>query len=353
MSQHSEPFVFETEACPDLPINIFWKNVGKDKEVRQTGFLISTAATIALCLFWTIPVSFITNLTSTDFLTSRYPGLEETLEENPGIERILTLISPLLLLVFNSGILPVILKYGTLLFEFPASDALLEASVFWKMAAFTIIQTFFVTLLSGTIFEELESILENPQNFIKFLAVELPKQSAYFIQLLIVSTCAGTLVELFRVVPVFQWFARSFIGRRLTEKERNQKCGPLHPLSLVYKFYFSRVQARFLLYFMVLFVYSTISPLVNWFCLFFFLLLKSVYLHQFLFNFPNIPDTGGEIWLYFMHVLLICVVIAQLTLMGFLTYVLKRLRRIGDRVCTIDSLLSLLPSLTPCSFSFR
>ena len=137
-------------------------------------------------------------------------------------------------------------------------------------------------------------------------------------QLLIVSTCVGTLLELFRVVPLVYSIGRAHIGRRLTKKERNQKVGPLKPLSFVAKIYFSRLQSTYLLYFMVLFVYSTISPLVNWFCLFFFAFVGSVYRYQFVFNYPNTPDSGGKIWLYFMKVLFACIVVAQLTLLGFL-----------------------------------
>jgi hypothetical protein len=137
-------------------------------------------------------------------------------------------------------------------------------------------------------------------------------------QLLVVSTCVGTLVELFRVVPLLYSLGRTHIGRRLTEKERNQAVGLLKPLSIVDKIHYSRLQARYLLYFMVMFVYSTISPLTNWFCVFFFLFLGSVYRYQFVFNYPNTPDTGGEIWLTFMRVILACIVVAQLTVVGFL-----------------------------------
>lgn len=101
-------------------------------------------------------------------------------------------------------------------------------------------------------------------------------------------------------------------------KERNTPIGFLRPLAFARKFHFARVQARHVLYFMVLFVYSTISPLICWFCFVFFLLLRSVYRHQFVFNFPSSPDSGGEVWLYFMHVLLACILISQLTLTGFL-----------------------------------
>lgn len=137
-------------------------------------------------------------------------------------------------------------------------------------------------------------------------------------QLLIVSTTVGTLNELFRVVPIFYSIVRAHIGRRLTNKERNEKVGMFRALSNVDKCYYSRLHSAYLLYFIVLYVYTTISPLVNWFCLIFFCFVGSVYRHQFVFNYPNTPDSGGKIWLQFMEVLLACMVIALLTIGGFL-----------------------------------
>ena len=141
MSQHSEPFVLDTMAVPDEPQHIFWDNVGRNKEVLQTGRLISAGVTIAICLFWTFIVSFIVNLTNVDYLKTKFPRMENTLSENPWIASVLAILSPMLLLIFNSGLLPIVLKAVSRL-EFPASDSLLEASAFWKMATFTIIQTF-------------------------------------------------------------------------------------------------------------------------------------------------------------------------------------------------------------------
>lgn len=119
--------------------------------------------------------------------------------------------------------------------------------------------------------------------------------------------------------PLLYAALRSCIGRNLTEKERTKSLGLLRPLSNVTLIYFNRTQASFLLHFMVMFVYSAISPLVNWFCFFFFLMLRSVYRHEFIFNLPSTPDSGGQNWIHFMRILLICIFISQLTLMGFLT----------------------------------
>ena len=65
--------------------------------------------------------------------------------------------------------------------------------------------------------------MDSPKDFVALLGAALPEQSAFFMQLLIVSTCVGTLVELFRVTPLLYSIGRAHIGRRLTEKERNQK----------------------------------------------------------------------------------------------------------------------------------
>lgn len=69
-------------------------------------------------------------------------------------------------------------------FEGLVSGALLEASLFQKLSAFMIIQTFFVSALSGSILSELSALLENPQPQVLFdlLAKSLPAQSTFFIQ---------------------------------------------------------------------------------------------------------------------------------------------------------------------------
>jgi Late exocytosis, associated with Golgi transport/Cytosolic domain of 10TM putative phosphate transporter/Calcium-dependent channel, 7TM region, putative phosphate len=141
MKQHSDLFAMETDVAPE-PSEIFWNYVGKDRGVLQTGRLISLAMTIALCLFWTFIVSFIVGLTDPDHLANALPAQSKNfLDQNLWIAKFLKVLSPVLLLIFNSGLLPIILK-AVSRFECPASDSVLEASAFWKMAAFTVIQTF-------------------------------------------------------------------------------------------------------------------------------------------------------------------------------------------------------------------
>jgi hypothetical protein len=66
------------------------------------------------------------------------------------------------------------------------SEGVLSASTFSKLAAFAIIQTFFVSAISGGIFQELSNIANNPSLVVELLASSLPEQSTYFLQILLV-----------------------------------------------------------------------------------------------------------------------------------------------------------------------
>jgi hypothetical protein len=142
MSQHPDTYVFEVEPAPDEPANIFWTNVRKDFRVVHTGSHISVVLTIIVCLFWTFVVTFIVNLTNVDHIENDTPeSVQKTLEENPWLVDFLALLSPLLLITFDKTLLPIIIQSITR-FEFPASDSLFKASIFLKLAVFTVIQTF-------------------------------------------------------------------------------------------------------------------------------------------------------------------------------------------------------------------
>jgi hypothetical protein len=72
--------------------------------------------------------------------------------------------------------------------EFPISGSLLEPSLFVKLAAFMIIQTFFVTAISGSVTKEISNIISDPLSIIDLLANTLPAQSTFFVQVRISTT---------------------------------------------------------------------------------------------------------------------------------------------------------------------
>lgn len=316
MIHNSKPYVMDVEEAPD-PDDIYWDNVGKSNRSRQFGQVLSFMLSAILCFFWTIPVSFISGLSEIESLKRSIPFLEKMVEKNPWMEQLLAQIAPLLLIGLNL-LLPLILREFAKVEGHIASSAL-EASLFVKLSAFMIIQTFFVSAISGGVYAELTKMLEKPREMVDLLANSLPTRGTYFVQIVLVTTFLGQGLELLRVYPLAIAFARSKIGPNLTEKERNTPFREfLRPLSDPQEFEHAEVFANVVLYFMVIFVYAIISPIINYFMVLCFLVMGSGYRYQFIANYPSTNDSGGKLFSGFMTICLVCMVIAQITLVGLL-----------------------------------
>ncbi len=145
-----------------------------------------------------------------------------------------------------------------------------------------IIQTFFVSAISGSILQEITKIINNPSQLVNLLANYLPTRSTFFLQYLLVQTFIGMSLELLRVTPVIIAAIRKRVGPNLTEKERNTTFFGLRPLGDPSEFGHADTFSSTILYFMVFFVYATIAPITSFLMGFCFAVLRSGYLHQFI-----------------------------------------------------------------------
>lgn len=150
MVHHAKPFDIEVSEAP-RPNDIFWTNVGRSHKDLQIGRLVSFAATAALCLLWTIPMTFIASLSSVQALSQKFAFIGDLIQKFPFIGKVLEILAPLFVRLVNS-LLPTILRYLTL-FEGPVSESVVSASLFTKLAAFMIIQTFFVSAVSSSLLQ--------------------------------------------------------------------------------------------------------------------------------------------------------------------------------------------------------
>jgi Calcium-dependent channel, 7TM region, putative phosphate len=181
-----------------------------------------------------------------------------------------------------------------------------------------LVQTFFISAISGSVFAQLSNMLNNPDYFIDFLANALPAQSTYFLQLLVVSLALTMGSEMLRAYPLLLALGRKFVGPNLTEEERTKRWSFLTPLEDPYEFDHAKASGGVILYFMVYFVYACLAPISSFFLLAMFILMESGYRYQFFHNYPCKVDSGGKYWEGFFQLLQGCMIVAQLTLIGFL-----------------------------------
>ena len=83
------------------------------------------------------------------------------------------------LLQANSSLSPLTVNRFFAAWEGHVSSSMLEASLFLKLGCFMIIQTFFVSAISGSISAEITNIMEQPSLVIDLLANSLPAQVRY------------------------------------------------------------------------------------------------------------------------------------------------------------------------------
>eukprot|EP00574_Skeletonema_japonicum_P007718 CAMPEP_0201723402 /NCGR_PEP_ID=MMETSP0593-20130828/7476_1 /ASSEMBLY_ACC=CAM_ASM_000672 /TAXON_ID=267983 /ORGANISM="Skeletonema japonicum, Strain CCMP2506" /LENGTH=915 /DNA_ID=CAMNT_0048214515 /DNA_START=220 /DNA_END=2967 /DNA_ORIENTATION=+ len=310
---------------PPLPELVNWRNVGKSNHSRQGGELLSSALTFFLCIFWTIPVGFFASLGNVSRLTELLPFLAEPVEKYAWFSALLAQLAPLILVAFIE-LLPYILLFFSKFEGLIEIESMQHYSLMSKLASFTIIQTFFISTIASTLFRSLQSIVRNPASAFAIVAVALPAQAAYLIQIMIIQNTLSMGLELLRLTPVVTNLLRRIVarilGHNLTEKERNETFMGLRSLDDPLEFYFGReLGQKTILIQMVLFVYVCMSPITAYFTLFVFAALVIGYRNQFIYIYPIANDSGGKLWISFTKISIVCMIVAELIL--FAVVILK------------------------------
>lgn len=318
---HHTPWVCDVQPAP-RPDQVEWKHVGVSTKGKQLGELISLTLTVLLCLFWTIPVGFVASLANVESLTELLPFLKPIVEEHEWFGALLAQLAPLILVVFIS-LLPVILLAFVGLEKHISIASYQHPSLFNKVCAFTIIQTFFISTISGSITSKLQEISNNPASAVELLATALPAQASYFIQVILVQNWLGLGTELLRVSPIVQSILRHYVGKflgyDLTDKERSSSYLGLRVFSDPLEYYFGRkLGGETMLIYMVLFVYAPMAPISCYFTLLIFVLLAMGYRNQFIYIYPIANDSGGTLYLMFVKIMIICMIVAEIVLIGVL-----------------------------------
>ena len=96
-------------------------------------------------------MSFIASLSTVEGLRKEIEFVDDLLDALPGLVPVFEILAPTLVVMVNS-LLPIILEYVTLL-EGPISGSAIEAAIFTKLAAFMVIQTFFISAISGSLID--------------------------------------------------------------------------------------------------------------------------------------------------------------------------------------------------------
>jgi len=302
-----DPDTWQIQRAPK-PEDIIWENltVAPSNKVKAILNLTKSSTVFMICVFWSIPVAFINAFSNLATLSQNYPFLSFVDDFSPFWKSVVTGLLPGLLLVI------LMLVLYPILWNLVKSTRVLTYSeleyVFMRdYYIFLVIDVFFITLLSSSIWDTIGEIIENPKLIFDLLGSSVPAVAIIEIGYILIQSL---MVETERIVRIFfLLYSFIFAATSTTEFEKARATEPE-------MFAYGGNLAFVSLIFTICFCYSTIAPAILPFGVLYFSLnyvikkYKLLYVHELPF------ETYGKFFPKVADFMFTGMIIGQLALMG-------------------------------------
>ncbi|TMW60941.1 hypothetical protein Poli38472_000983 [Pythium oligandrum] len=265
--QASDLTEMRIEAAPHVD-DVVWENLGISFNVKSYWGFISTAATTAIILFWTIPTAFVVTISKVEKLKTELKWLGRFADKNPWIEPVLQQISPLMLSIMNA-LAPII--FGILSKrEGHASGADVQNSLLNKLVAYQWFMVFLLPILGGTFLDSLlgkseDNQLKDPTKLVQTISEAIPAQSSFFISYLMVQMGLPTSLQLLRVPPIVKAHIYRVFAPKLTPRQRSSAWFGLAPLTMPGDIGVTDPIAQYYLVLILILVFAPVAPILCYF----------------------------------------------------------------------------------------
>jgi len=175
-------------------------------------------------------------------------------------------------------------------------------------------------------------VVKSPIRLIDILASSIPGQISSLSQYVIVQTFLTMGLELIRLVPITLGCIRRYVGPNLTPRERSSVWLGLRPIEkyevwkdlgldpILYRLPLADVLSNLMLFLIIVLAYGCLSPAMCFLMCFIFRLLETCYRNQLIYVYSPDRDYGGHLWPHAVKILIVCIIIAELSVFGVLGY---------------------------------
>ncbi|KAB1201537.1 putative membrane protein C2G11.09 [Morella rubra] len=307
--QCRNPTIWLTEWAPE-PRDVYWENLAIPYVSLTVRRLIMGVAFFFLTFFFMIPIAFVQSLASIDGLEKAAPFLKKVVEGGffkSFVQGFLPGIVLKIFLIFLPTILMIMAK-----FEGFTSLSSLERRAASRYYIFNFVNVFLGSIIAGSAFEQLDSFMNQSANEIpKTIGVAIPIKATFFITYIMVDGWAGIAGEILMLKPLIIYHLKNFFLVK-TEKDREEA---MDPGSLG----FNTGEPRIQLYFLLGFVYATVTPIILPFIIIFFGLAYVVFRHQIINVYNQEYESAAAFWPDVHGRIVTALVISQVLLIGLLS----------------------------------
>lgn len=311
LEAHHLPYRMTGRYTDIAPDNVLWSNLTMNPYERKLRTIILWAATIALCVFWTIPVGFVGIVSNVQGLADNVAWLH-WLNDIKFVTGIIEGVVPTVLLAVLNMLLPVVLRVFAKQSGYPTQTGV-ELSMMNRFFLFQYLQNFILlTIVSGSassIMNFASSIAHDPEHFPNIIAKSIPKASNFFLSFVALQGLSGFGGGMLQISTLVSYYAEKYLlassPRKLWHVENSMSApafGTLFPsVSLVS---------------IIGIGYCIISPIMAGFCFCAFILFWLLYRYNaiYVWDVKSSQDTCGLFFpkainqlfaaLYLEHILL-------------------------------------------------
>ncbi|KAE8227813.1 hypothetical protein CF326_g7277 [Tilletia indica] len=285
---HHQPYRMNDRYMGAHPADIVWDNLSMNPYEKKIRSAIGWAITLAMVLFWIIPIGLVGVFSNIGGLASKVPFLgflnSDALKVPVGIFQG---ILPTVLLAVLNMLLPIILRLLARLSGIPTKTGI-ELSLMTRFFLFQIIQNFlFLTIVSGSasqITGFVQSLAENPTAFPGMIANAIPKASTFFLSFIALQGLTGAASGFVRIVPLAIYYVKLILlgstPRKVWHINHDMgavQWGTLFPTTTLIT--------------VIALGYMVIAPIVVGFAVATFVLYWLLYKYQFIYVIDQRPET--------------------------------------------------------------
>ncbi|URD84839.1 hypothetical protein MUK42_18597 [Musa troglodytarum] len=264
--QHIHPLLWTTEAAPE-PRDVIWKNLAIPCHLLalyRTGIFI---AALLLTVFFALPVTAVQGIAQFENLKKWFPPAR-AVQIIPGLSSFLTGCLPSVILNCFIYVIPYAMVYMASL-EGYISHSGKQMRACSMVFYFLVGNVFFLSLLSGSLLQQIGESFTHPKDFPSHLASAVSAQSDFFITYILTDGLSGFSLEILQLGLVTWHVVRTCSFGQSIEND-----------SYLFGFPYYRVIPIVSLAILIGMVYAVISPLLLPFLIIYFLLGYAVYVNQ-------------------------------------------------------------------------
>ncbi|KAG0249411.1 hypothetical protein BG011_009334 [Mortierella polycephala] len=299
------------------PKDVLWDNLDHSLMTRNIRRTIAMILTIALIVFWTVPVAFVSSIAKLDRIVEFAPFLSGVYSLPTFVVGIIQGIIPPIGLAILMAILPIILYKLTHLGGEVLSTRKTQvvitsyhwfsASFFHSLISSMVVHVLLVTTLANGIFAAVQRIKDNPNNIMNMLAETLPQASTFFLSFILVSFTQVPL-RLLQIGPLIIYL----ISKKLAKTPRQVYAAERNLQSVDW----GMTIPGYTIAFSIGLLYSTIQPLILPLMVIYFGLYYLVFRYMFLYVYKQPHDSGGLIFPRIVDQIYVAVVIFEIVMLG-------------------------------------